>query len=69
VLISNILATINSEMFLLVQQEPDYAIFVRSGFCNLKEVYGKERYRILKIIPEKKRILWLKSFVDNGGRV
>jgi len=22
-----------------------------------------------KIIPEKKRILWLKSFADNGGRI
>jgi len=68
VLISNILATIKSENTSFGSTKTGLCV-IRSGFCNLKGVYGKQRYRILKIIPEKKRILWLKSFVDNGGRI
>lgn len=69
-LISNILATINLENASFGSKGPANALFAydRSGL-QPNEVYGRERYRIPKIIPEKKRILWLKSFADNGGRI
>lgn len=43
-----------------------FTIFI---LANRKEVFEGMILDTAKIIPEKKRILWLKSYVNNGGRV
>lgn len=55
-LFSNLVATITSEVA---------SFFVAIG----KKFFGGIILDIAKIIPEKKQILCLNSFIDNGGRV